>query len=314
MGKTAVLFAGQGAQTPGMGKDLYESDPVYRQTFDGLDARCPLDLKELCFEASQDVLNQTANAQPALAAMELAAFRTLESRRITADAMAGLSLGEYTALAAAGAIRDKDLSLITARRGALMEEALPPGSGSMLAVLSDQRADIEAVCKQIQAAGHLCDLANINAPDQFILSGDESGLAQARALLKDRGIRRAVPLKVSGPFHSSALREASGKLEQILNEYDIRYAALPVVFNVSGEAETLRDGDDVRRLLVRQLYSPVQFDAVLDTLLDAGADTFIEIGPGQVLSRLVRKKAPQARIFSLASAEDLQRIEEGLNK
>ncbi len=313
MSKIAFLFAGQGSQTPGMGQDFYRNSDVFRQVMDSCGKLSDLDVCSLSFSGPAAKLNETAVAQPCLAAVELGLVRMLSSAGIRPSVVAGLSLGEYAALTCAGAIREEDLVSSAARRGRLMQEALPAGTGSMMAVLSNRLEDIRLACQAAGKQNEICEIANFNSPSQYVLSGTARGLSIAGKHLEELGIRRCLPLKVSGPFHSPLLKTASLELDEILKEYPLQAPDIPVVFNTTACSETCRDGNRVRELLVRQLYSPVLFDQSLDTMLQAGVDTFIEIGPGHVLSRLVQKKNRDVRVFGLETMEDYERIRKELH-
>lgn len=307
MSKTAFLFAGQGSQRPGMGKEFYEYSSVFKAYMDLVQAE-DLDIKKTCFEETAEVLNKTSNAQPCLASVEMGLVKVLQEKGIQPDYAAGLSLGEYSALACAGVIDEKDLPAITRKRGVLMETSLENVGGGMTAVLSDRADEIEKICQLVSLEGEICEIANVNAKNQYVLTGSLKGLNRARALLKEKGISKCIPLKVSGPFHSSYLTEASKTLEAVLKNCRFSRPKIPVVFNVGGQIEKPAALQEIKDLLVKQLYSSVLFDQSLQTLLDEGVDTFIEIGPGKVLSKLVRKKAPQAAVFSLETPKDLERI------
>jgi [acyl-carrier-protein] S-malonyltransferase len=304
MGKIAFIFPGQGSQTVGMGKDLAESDANARALFQAADERLGFSLSSLIFEGPQETLTLTYNAQPALLTTSIALLEKVKEAGIAADYVAGHSLGEYTALVAAGALSFADAVYAVRKRGEFMEEAVPAGEGTMAAVLGMDAAALEAVTNEVSAQGDPVQLANLNCPGQIVISGSKAGVEKAGQLAKERGAKRVIPLEVSGPFHSSLMKPAAGKLQEVLNGIAIHDAKIPVIANVT--AEPVVKKEEISRLLIEQLYSPVRWEQSVQTMIALGVDTFIEIGPGKVLSGLVKKIDRNVRVHAVNDLETLK--------
>jgi [acyl-carrier-protein] S-malonyltransferase len=304
MGKIAFIFPGQGSQTVGMGKDIAESDANARALFQAADERLGFSLSSLIFEGAQETLTLTYNAQPALLTTSIALLEKVKEAGIAADYVAGHSLGEYTALVAAGALSFADAVYAVRKRGEFMEEAVPAGAGTMAAVLGMDAAALEAVTNEVSAQGDPVQLANLNCPGQIVISGSKAGVEKAGQLAKERGAKRVIPLEVSGPFHSSLMKPAAGNLQEVLNGIAIHDAKIPVIANVT--AEPVVKKEEISRLLIEQLYSPVRWEESVKTMIALGVDTFIEIGPGKVLSGLVKKIDRNVRVHAVNDLETLK--------
>ncbi len=301
MGKIAFVFPGQGAQAVGMGKDAYESSPVAKATYDRADEALGYSISKLSFEGPEEELRQTANTQPALLATSVALLEMYKERGLKPDYVAGHSLGEYSALVAAGVLEFSDAVKLVRARGLYMEQAVPGGQGAMAAVLGAERAALQALCTDITAAGTIVELANVNCPGQIVVSGSADGVAAVVERGKEAGAKRAIPLDVSGPFHSSLMQPAADKLAEALAQAEFRDAAVPVVANV--HAKPVISGAELRELLVKQVVSPVQWEDTIAYLIEQGVDTFVEIGSGTVLAGLIKKIDKSVRIVSVNSAE-----------
>ncbi|MGN7453857.1 ACP S-malonyltransferase [Paenibacillus pasadenensis] len=311
MGKIAFVFPGQGAQAVGMGKDLYDASPAARAVFEEADAALGFALSELIFQGPDEALKQTANTQPALLTVSAAFLEAFRETGIKPDYVAGHSLGEYSALTAAGALGFADAVRTVRRRGEFMEQAVPGGQGAMSAVLGAEREALAALCASIAAEGHPVELANVNCPGQIVISGSAEGVARAGERIKEAGAKRAIPLEVSGPFHSSLMKPAADKLAAVLSEVAIRDASVPVVANVTAAPATA--AEEIRRLLVEQVYSPVLWEDTVRRLIDEGVDTFVELGSGSVLAGLIKKTDRGVRVLSVNSVESLQAAAAELN-
>ncbi len=301
MGKIAFVFPGQGAQAVGMGKDAYESSPVAKATYDRADEALGYSISKLSFEGPEEELRQTANTQPALLATSVALLEMYKERGLKPDYVAGHSLGEYSALVAAGVLEFSDAVKLVRARGLYMEQAVPGGQGAMAAVLGAERAALQALCADIAAAGTVVELANVNCPGQIVVSGSADGVAAVVERGKEAGAKRVIPLDVSGPFHSSLMQPAADKLAEALAQAEFRDAAVPVVANV--HAKPVISGAELRELLVKQVVSPVQWEDTIAYLIEQGVDTFVEIGSGTVLAGLIKKIDKSVRIVSVYSAE-----------
>lgn len=281
----AVVFPGQGAQRPGMGSDLYHDDTFARQVFDQIESAIGQNVATLCFESDEETLRQTQNAQIALYTCSLAAFHALKGAmpELEIGVMAGHSVGEYAALAAAAVISVEDGARLVKRRGQLMASSGAQRPGTMAAVLGLSVDELEKVCQGVEASG-ICVVANDNCPGQLVMSGDVDAIAMASALAMDRGAKRVIPLNVSGAFHSPLMEESAEQMREALAEVKFQAGNVPVVSNVTAKVET-----DWQELLVRQLKSPVQWTSSVETMLGMGAQTFVECGSGEVLTGLLRR-------------------------
>ncbi|HFH8743378.1 TPA: ACP S-malonyltransferase [Streptococcus agalactiae] len=285
MNKVSFLFAGQGAQKLGMARDLYETFPIVKETFDKASHVLGYDLREL-IDKDLDKLNQTKYTQPAILTTSTAIYRLiLKEIEFRPDMVAGLSLGEYSALVASGAIRFEDAVVLVARRGQLMEAAAPAGSGKMVAVLNADRQIIEDACKKASQFG-IVSPANYNTPKQIVIGGESIAVNAAVEELKQQGVKRLIPLNVSGPFHTALLKPASQKLSDVLDKVHFSVSEIPVIGNT--EAQIMKK-DDIKSLLARQVMEPVRFDESIETMKKMGMTQVVEIGPGKVLSGFLKK-------------------------
>lgn len=285
MNKVSFLFAGQGAQKLGMARDLYETFPIVKETFDKASHVLGYDLREL-IDKDLDKLNQTKYTQPAILTTSTAIYRLiLKEIELRPDMVAGLSLGEYSALVASGAIRFEDAVVLVARRGQLMEAAAPAGSGKMVAVLNADRQIIEDACKKASQFG-IVSPANYNTPKQIVIGGESIAVNAAVEELKQQGVKRLIPLNVSGPFHTALLKLASQKLSDVLDKVHFSVSEIPVIGNT--EAQIMKK-DDIKSLLARQVMEPVRFDESIETMKKMGMTQVVEIGPGKVLSGFLKK-------------------------
>lgn len=305
MSKIAFVFPGQGAQYAGMGKDFYENLLVSRAIYHQASAATGLDIPALCFEENEK-LNITEYTQIAMLATEIAILKALEEKGIRPDVAAGLSLGEYAAIVACGAMRTEDAFRVVRHRGIFMQEAVPTG-GAMAAVLGLDGKTIEEV---LQKAEGIVSVANYNCPGQIVLTGEAQAVARAGEALKEAGARRIVPLKVSGPFHSAMLEEAGKKLEDVLADIKLSYYSVPYVANLT--AEYVYAMEQIKPLLVKQVSSPVRWQQSVEKMLENGVDTFVEIGPGRTISGFVRKISAGAKVINVDKYEDLEKCVEEL--
>ncbi|MBL4986382.1 ACP S-malonyltransferase [Bacillus safensis] len=304
MTKIAFLFPGQGSQKIGMGKDLFDQEAVSKAVFEEADNTLGFDLSSMIFEGDAEELTLTFNAQPALLTTSIAILKKFEESGIKADYAAGHSLGEYTALVAAGALSFKDAVYAVRKRGELMNEAVPAGEGAMAAILGLDKAALEEVTKEVTESGHLVELANLNCPGQIVISGTAKGVELASEKAKEKGAKRAIALEVSGPFHSALMKPAAEKFTDVLSKLDIEDAKTPVISNVTADIVTSRD--EIETKLIEQLYSPVRFEESVERLIDLGVTTFIEIGPGKVLSGLVKKVNRRLTTISVSDQETIE--------
>jgi [acyl-carrier-protein] S-malonyltransferase len=283
---TAFLFPGQGSQAVGMGKDLFERFPVARRTFEEADQALGKKLSQLCFEGPEEQLRLTENTQPAILTVSVAAWRVLEEKGIKPGFTAGHSLGEYSAHVAAGTISFGDAVTTVRNRGKYMQEAVPVGTGAMAAILGISLDAVGAVCGDA-AQGEVCEPANINSPDQIVISGHAAAVERAVKLAQERGAKRAIVLQVSAPFHCSLMKPAQERLAVDLQKLEFAAPKIPVVCNIY--AKPVEDAESSREALVRQVTGSVNWSDSMQLLISRGVQTFVEVGPGKVLCGLMRQ-------------------------
>ncbi|MND99619.1 Malonyl CoA-acyl carrier protein transacylase [compost metagenome] len=310
MGKIAFVFPGQGSQSVGMGKDIYESLPAARSLYEQADAVLGFSLTQLVFEGPDTELKQTVNTQPALLTTSVALYEALAAKGISPDYVAGHSLGEYSALTAAGVLTFEDAVATVRARGQYMEQAVPDGQGAMAAVLGGEREALAGLCADITQGGQVVELANVNCPGQIVVSGSKEGVAQIVERVKEIGAKRAISLEVSGPFHSSLMKSAADRLGDKLQGLAFKDASVPVVANVT--ARPVQQGQEISRLLVEQVYSPVLWADSVAWLISQGVDTFVELGPGSVLTGLIKKIDKSVRTFNVNGLDSLEQTTEVL--
>ena len=298
MGKTAVIFPGQGAQYVGMAKDFYDSFEDSKKVFDEADDVLDIELKKICFEENDDI-NKTEYTQPAMVAAEVAIYEHLKNAGLKADVFAGLSLGEYSALVAAGAMTLEDGIKTVRRRGILMQNEVPLGMGGMAAVIAMDADKIAEICENTPGK---VQIANYNCPGQIVISGQEEAVHLAGETCKASGAKRVVPLKVSGPFHSKMLQGAGEKLKEELKKVEISDSFVPYIANVTADYVTKKE--EVKPLLASQVSSSVRWQQTIERLLADGADEFVEIGPGRTLSGFVKKVNRDVKVSSIDKMED----------
>ncbi len=310
MSKIAFIFPGQGAQKTGMGKDFYEQSQRAAEIYDAASKRLKeemeIDIRNLCFDEN-DKLDQTAYTQAALVTTCLAMARTLEEKGVRADVTAGLSLGEYCAIAVAGGMSDLDAVWAVRKRGVLMEEAVPTGVGAMAAVLGLSAEQIEKVTEEIKGV----TVANYNCPGQVVITGETDSVDAAKEKLLECGAKRVLPLNVSGPFHSPMLKEAGEKLSEVLDQIHFHELELPYVTNVT--AEPITDICKTKELLKEQVAASVRWQQSMERMIEDGVDTFIEIGPGKTLAGFLKKINRTVTVMNISCIEDVDKVASAVN-
>lgn len=304
MSKVAFIFPGQGSQFPGMGKDLADNFAVAREIFEEANDSLGFDIAKLCFEGPESDLQLTANTQPAILTVSIAAQRVIAGEcGLTPSFAAGHSLGEYSALVCAGALPFCDAVATVRQRGLFMQEAVPVGVGTMAAIIGLDRTDLEDVCQQA-AAGEVVAPANFNSPGQVVIAGHVAAVERAMNLAKERGAKRALALPVSAPFHCSLMLPAAERLSKVLDNVTIGTLTVPVVSNVEAQANS--DSQRVKDLLVTQVSAPVRWEESVQHMTELGVEKFVEIGPGKVLSGLVKRIARGTTLHNVQDAEGVK--------
>lgn len=307
MGKLAFIFPGQGAQYIGMGQGFYQENETARRVMDKASEVTGMDIPKLCFEPNEEI-NQTEYTQIAMVAVETALLRVVEERGIHPDFTAGLSLGEYSAIVAAGMMKEEDAFRVVRKRGIYMQEAVPTG-GAMAAVLGMEQSVIEQACHETEG---IVSIANYNCPGQIVITGKQEAVDAAGDRLKELGAKRVVPLRVSGPFHSALMEPAGEKLAVELADIEIGYGVVPYVANVT--AEPVYTTNDVKPLLQKQVSASVRWQQSMEYLIENGVDTFVEIGPGKTLAGFARKINKDVKVFNVDIYEEFDKVMEELHE
>lgn len=302
MKRVAFMFPGQGSQEVGMGKDFYDSYPEVKELFQQANELLDKDITGIMFSGPAETLTETENAQPALLLTSVAIEQVLLKEGVQPTMAVGHSLGEYSALAAAGAVSVEEALPLVAARGRLMEAAFPKGKGTMAAVLGLSEAEVQEALETVTE--EVVDLANLNCPGQIVISGSKEGVEQASLQLKEKGAKRVLPLNVSGPFHSRLMKPANEEFAAYLDQVTFNNASIPVYANVSASPVTAKN--EIKDLLIRQLYSPVRFEESIRKMNEENVDAFVEVGNGKVLSGLLRKIDRSAKTFAVQDKKSLE--------
>ncbi len=306
--KTAFVFPGQGSQYVGMGRDLWENFDEVKALYEQASSALGYDVKALSFEGPQEELNKTYRTQPCLLAASIAAHTVLTLRGIAPHVVAGHSLGEYSALVAGGVISFREAVGLTEKRGQFMQEAVPEGQGLMAAIIGLGRDKVDEICLSVES-GYVSP-ANYNCPGQIVIAGEKGGVEEAMKLARGAGARRALSLAVSAPSHCALMIEASYRLEELLNTIELRDSAVPLVNNA--DAMFLINAEKIKVSLIKQLNSPLLWEDSIRNIADKGISTFIEVGPGKVLSGLIKRIEPSAKIFNVEDIASLNKTLEQL--
>lgn len=302
--KIAFVFPGQGSQYVGMGKDIYEKEEIAAEVFEKANEVLNFSLSNLCFRGPEEELTLTANVQPAILTVSYALLKLTERKGIEASLVAGHSLGEYTALVCSSSISFEEALKIVRKRGQYMQEAVPLGQGAMAAIIGLSTDKVEEICKKL-GDNKIVEPANYNSQDQVVISGEKSAVEEASELARKEGAKRIIPLKVSAPFHCSLMKSAEIKLKNDLERLVFNDLKIPLVNNV--DAKIIFKGIEAKNYLIKQITSPVRWYHIILTMLKEGIDTFIEIGPGKVLSGLIKRVENNCKVFNI---QDLKSLEE----
>lgn len=303
--KIAFVFPGQGSQYVGMGKELSRNYKVAKDIFDKADQTLGFSLSTLCFEGPKEELQITFNTQPALLATSIAILSVLNEFGLKPDVVAGHSLGEYTAVVAAGALTFEDALLIVRKRGLYMEEAVPAGQGTMAAVLGLSAQVVEEICKEVESFG-LVEAVNYNTAEQIVVAGEKKAVEAFSEVAKKRGAKRVIPLAVSGPFHSKLMAPAANRLKEVLIAAEFKDATIPIVVNYS--AQKAAKAEEIRQALIQQVDHPVLWRQSVELMHKEGAKVWVEVGPGKALSGMIKKIIPGATVYNAEDENTLQQV------
>ncbi|MDE6182349.1 MAG: ACP S-malonyltransferase [Eubacteriales bacterium] len=304
--KICFIFSGQGAQYNKMGKELYDNFEVCKEVFESANKALGLSITDICFN-EDDRLNETEYTQPAILTTSYAIFKIMEEKGIKADYMAGLSLGEYSALCASGAMNFEETVALVRKRGKFMTEAVPSGVGAMSAVMNMEEEIIKEALEEASTETELAMIANYNAPGQIVIAGHLQAIERAEKILVEKGAKRVIRLNVSGPFHTSLLKPASEKLETELNNISINEPKVPVITNLTGDVVS-----NIKETLVKQVMSPVKWEQSIKKIIENGVDTFIELGPSKTLSSFVKKIDRSVTVYNVEDLASLEKTCKGI--
>jgi len=308
---TAFVFPGQGSQYAGMGKDVAERYPTARRVFDEIDAALGFSISRLCFEGPDEQLKLTENTQPAILAVSSAIHAVLEEMTLARrDLVAGHSLGEYSAIVSVGGLTPAEAAAIVRMRGRFMQEAVPVGTGGMAALIGPSVEEVQSICDEA-AEGEVVSVANINAPGQIVIAGTKAAVDRAIAVAKTRGVRRALPLPVSAPFHCALMQPAAERLEPILDEAPFRDLWVALVSNV--DASPIGTATAVRNALLRQVASPVRWVESVQKMISMGVRRFVEVGPGNVLTGLIKRIDSSVELMNVSDVPSIEAYAEKMN-
>jgi [acyl-carrier-protein] S-malonyltransferase len=304
--KIAFVFPGQGSQYIGMGKDVYEKFNEAKETFREVSDTLGFDIAGLCFYGPEEELNKTFRTQPSILTVSIAVLRVLLSKGVKPSVVAGHSLGEYSAIVASEVLSLKDAVYLTEKRGQFMQEAVQEGRGLMAAILGLERKKIEEICQSLQSG--YASPANYNCPGQIVIAGEKAAVEEAINLCKQAGAKRAVPLSVSVPSHCALMEDASRRLAELIEKIDFRHPKIPIVNNA--DAMFLDAVENIKESLIRQISKPLLWEDSIKAITDSGIEIFVEVGPGKILSGLIKRIVPEAKIFNV---EDIKSLEKTLS-